>query len=77
MAEKSWYNAFKQNAQGFIKCGENIFEIKAVIPDASQTLTNKINRAYLDKYDSGENSFYANGIVKEEHVHKTMEFVLV
>ena len=40
-------------------------------------LPDYVHRAYLDKYDSGENSFYANGIIKEKHVAKTMEFVIL
>jgi hypothetical protein len=77
MAEKSWYNTLKQNNQGFLKCGDAIFEMKAVIPEPSAALSEKINKAYLNKYDSGENSFYARGIVKEEHVAKTMEFIVL
>ncbi|HET6227026.1 MAG TPA: DUF2255 family protein [Bacteroidia bacterium] len=77
MAEKSWYNTLKENSQGFLKCGNKIFEMKAIIPVQSAALTEKINKAYLDKYDSGENSFYAKGIIKQEHVAKTMEFELL
>lgn len=76
-AEKSWYNTFLKDNLGEIKCGETIYKIEARIPEDLSELEEEINQAYLDKYDSGENSFYANGIIKEKHVAKTMEFVIL
>ena len=48
-AEKSWYNSFLLNDQGFIQCGDAIYEIKARIPENAKELTEQINKAYLDK----------------------------
>lgn len=75
-AEKSWYNTFLKDENGQIQCGDQIFNIKAKIPDDLDDLNDKINKAYLDKYNSGENSFYAIGITEQNHVEKTMEFVI-
>lgn len=75
-AEKSWYNSFLHNPAGELNCGGQVFTIKAVIPNDLDKLTEKINAAYLEKYNSGANSVYAQGIVTEEHVRKTMEFIV-
>ncbi len=76
-AEKSWYNTFLKDNLGEIKCGETIYAIEARIPEDLSELEQEINQAYLDKYDSGENSFYAKGIIEEKHVAKTMEFIIL
>ena len=75
-AERSWYNTFLNDSNGEIKCGDQIFKIKAEIPKDLDALNEKISRAYLDKYDSGYNSFYAKGITEQSHVDKTMEFII-
>ena len=76
-AERSWYNTFLKDNLGEIKCGETIYKIEARIPLDLADIENKINQAYLEKYDSGDNSFYAKGIIEKEHVEKTMEFVIL
>lgn len=75
-AEKSWYNTFLQNSQGQIKCGDDVFAIKAFVPVENNLLTEKINKAYLTKYNTGHNIEYAEGIVRPEHANKTMEFII-
>ena len=77
LAEKSWYNSFLQNSTGQIKCGDKIFFIKATIPEDIKAITEKINIAYLTKYNTGHNIEYANGIVEEKHIDKTMEFSII
>ncbi|RDV15011.1 DUF2255 family protein [Pontibacter diazotrophicus] len=72
--KRSWFNTFLNNANGQIQCGDKITAIRASIPEESENLQERISQAYLDKYDKGENSFYARGIIKPEHVAKTMEF---
>ncbi|SKC11094.1 hypothetical protein SAMN05660477_03089 [Soonwooa buanensis] len=76
-AERSWYNTFLNDSNGEIKCGDNVFNIKADIPKDLDALNEKISQAYLDKYDSGDNSYYAKGITEQNHVAKTMEFILI
>ena len=75
-AEKSWYNTFLSDSNGQIKCGETVFNIKAIIPDDLIKISEQINNAYLEKYDSGSNSEYAQGIIRQKHIEKTMEFII-
>ena len=75
-AEKSWYNSFLEEPVGKIKCGENVFSIKATVPKDKAEITEKINIAYLTKYNTGHNIEYAKGIVEENHIAKTMEFII-
>ena len=77
LAEKSWYNKFLIENKGQIKCGENIFDIVAEVPNDLIEMEEKINLAYIQKYDLGVNSFYAQGIIKKEHAEKTMEFTVI
>lgn len=76
LAEKSWYNTFLENSEGQIECGNTIYYIKALIPDDLDQITDKINKAYLEKYNFGVNSKYAIGIIEEKHIDKTMEFII-
>lgn len=75
LAERSWYNTFLDNNTGEILCGEKIIQVQALIPSDIDQLNHRISEAYLKKYDSGQNSFYAHGIIKDQHVEKTMEFI--
>lgn len=77
ICRKSWYNTFLKDNLGEIKCRETIYKIEAKIPSDLADIENKINQAYLEKYDSGDNSFYAKGITEKEHAEKTMEFVIL
>ncbi|OXA80767.1 hypothetical protein SAMN05444397_103331 [Flavobacterium aquidurense] len=76
LAEKSWYNSFLQDSKGQIKCGENIFNIKAIVPIDKNNLTSAINNAYLTKYNTDHNIKYAKGIIKAKHIEKTLEFII-
>ena len=74
LAEKSWYNTFLKEPEGQIRCGDEIFNIKAVVPDDITDLTSKINEAYLTKYNTDSNIEYSRGIIREQHISRTMEF---
>lgn len=77
-AERSWFHSFSQGAEGAIQAGNSIVVVKGIQPDDLEALTTSINRAYLDKYDTGgNNSFYAKGIIEPEHIKFTMEFIPV
>lgn len=76
LAEKSWYNTFLENSEGQIECGSTIYKIEALVPDDLNQITDEINKAYLEKYNFGDNSKYAIGIIEEKHIGKTMEFVI-
>ncbi|REC42689.1 DUF2255 family protein [Chryseobacterium pennipullorum] len=76
LAERSWYTAFLEDPSGEIRCGEVIYPIKAVIPEDINDLANEINQAYLAKYNTGHNIPYSQGIIREKHMAKTMEFII-
>jgi len=76
-AEKSWFNSFLQDPNGQLKCGDVIIPIKAVIPTDNAEMTDKINAAYLSKYNSEHNIEYAQGITQAAHIEKTMEFIVL
>lgn len=76
LAERSWYNTFLEEPIGAIKCNEDIFPIQAVIPNDNELLKEKINLAYLTKYNSEHNIPYAKGIIADQHVERTMEFII-
>lgn len=76
LAEKSWYNTFLENSEGQIQCGSTIYKIEALVPDDLNQITDEINKAYLKKYNFGDNSKYAIGIIEEKHIGKTMEFII-
>lgn len=76
LAEKSWYNSFLQDPQGQIQCGNLIVNISAIVPTDDDELTEAINNAYLTKYNSEHNIEYAKGIIKTEHIEKTLEFII-
>lgn len=75
LAEKSWFNTFLHSRTGAVKCGEQLIPVIGRISDDLSQLEELINKAYLEKYDSGSNSFYAQGITKPAHVERTMEFL--
>ena len=62
--------------KGQIKCGDTIYKIEAVIPKDLNELTEQINAAYLNKYNFGSNAAYAQGIIEQKHIDKTMEFII-
>lgn len=76
-AERSWFNTFLTELFGEIQCGDQIYRIKSQIPEDLDELNSLIDQAYMQKYDSGENSFYAKGIIQKEHAEKTMEFIVL
>lgn len=76
-AEKSWFNSFLQDPNGQLKCGDAIIPIKAVVPTDNAEMTDKINAAYLSKYNTEDRIEYAQGIVRPAHIEKTMEFIVL
>lgn len=76
LAEKSWFNSFMENPAGAIRCGEEMIPVRAVVPSDLAQLTERISQAYLDKYNAGANSPYAQGITQPEHVARTLELVV-
>ncbi|MEM9141476.1 MAG: DUF2255 family protein [Bacteroidota bacterium] len=76
LSQKSWYTTFLDDPKGQIQCGETAYPISARIPKDLDRISEKINQAYLAKYNYGENGYYAQGIVQEKHWDKTLELML-
>ncbi len=77
LSERSWYSTFLSEKVGELKCGNQIFKVHGIIPPDIKLLNQRINSAYLEKYDFGLNSIYAKGIVQPKHVEKTLEFIIL
>lgn len=77
LTERSWYNTFLVDFIGEIKCDDKVYKIRADIPKDLSMINELLNQAYLDKYDFGENSAYAQEMIKPKHYLKTMEFVVI
>ncbi|MDN3693326.1 DUF2255 family protein [Chryseobacterium tructae] len=54
LAERSWYNTFLKCPAGQIKCDDILYNIKAIIPEDLNQLTEEINQAYLTNTISDE-----------------------
>ena len=76
LSEESWYTAFETEGKGELKIGEQIFKVKGFKPSDILSMHPRINNAYLLRYDEGENSFYARGIIQPKYYERTMEFEL-
>ncbi len=76
LSERSWFDTFKKDSSGAIRCAGQIIPVTAVVPSDIDSLNEKISQAYLKKYNSGSNAPYALGIIEARHVAKTMEFVI-
>jgi hypothetical protein len=75
LSERSWYFAFLSNARGFLECGGQRVAACGRTPLDLKIIVPLIDAAYLTKYDHGENSKYARGILEQQHVTRTLEFL--
>lgn len=75
LSERSWYSAFIGGAQGFLECGDRRVAVSGREPADLEAVSPLIDAEYLRKYDRGENSGYARGILGRQHVLRTLEFV--
>lgn len=75
LSERSWYSTFLAGAGGFLECEGQRVAVSGRKPPDSDAVSPLIDAEYLRKYDRGENSKYARGILAEQHVRRTLEFV--
>ncbi len=75
LSERSWYTAFLGGARGTLRCDGTELEVLGIVPPDLEAISESVSAEYLRKYDRGENSEYAHGIIRPEHVARTMEFV--
>jgi len=76
-SERSWYSAFLEDPKGAIKCGEQIIPIEGVIPNDLDEINQKVNEAYIEKYDKRLNHYpdIAHKMTGERFMAKTMELI--
>ena len=48
--KRNWYDAFLQNPDGAIKCGDQIIPVKGVVPLDQEQLKSSVTRAFCKKY---------------------------
>jgi hypothetical protein len=75
-SERSWFTEFLTSGIGQLKYGEKILDVCGRQLSANDSLQEKINLAYLKRYDQQENMFYVKGITQPEYSNYTMEFFL-
>jgi hypothetical protein len=75
LSERSWYSTFLAGAHGYIEREGRRITVRGRIPPDLDAISPLIDAEYLRKYDSGENSKYAHGILGRDHVQRTLEFL--
>lgn len=75
LSERSWYSAFLGGAHGFIEKEGRRIHVRGQTPSDLEAISPLIDAEYLRKYDGGENSKYARGILGKDHVLRTLEFL--
>lgn len=75
LSERSWYTAFLNGSAGCLECIGRRVAVTGRKPPDLEILTPLIDAEYLRKYDRGDNSKYAHGILAEKHVQRTLEFI--
>lgn len=75
LSERSWYSAFLNGSHGFLECEGRRIPVVGRRPHDFEAISRLIDAEYLRKYDRGENSKYARGILTHEHVLRTLEFI--
>lgn len=76
-SNRSWFTEFIRTGRGRIKYENNILEVKGRKLENNDRLNERIDQAYLRKYNQPENIFYAKGISQPEYADSTMEFVRI
>ncbi|MEO6902279.1 MAG: DUF2255 family protein [Bacteroidia bacterium] len=74
---KSWFIELVKQGNGQIQFGSKTVNVKGQKVDEGDKIQNKINAAYLIKYNQPENIVYSEGITKPEYSKYTLEFILL
>ena len=76
-AERSWYQAFRRDPRGAIKCGDKVIRVRGVVPDDLDDLNPRINEAYLEKYAKRFTTYprYAREMTGPRFMQRTLELV--
>ena len=71
---EGWYRTFLKESRGTIQVGKAAIAVRAV-HTRSKRLKKAVDRAYLDKYNSGYEVKYAKDLTTEKSRATTVEFV--
>lgn len=79
-SKNSWRNALLENEKAYLKVDGNIVEISGKIPEDLDTIMQKVNEAYIEKYVHRLN--YYPEIAKqaayiEKHQESTVELLII
>lgn len=76
---KSWYSAFLEDPDGYIRCGDTVVKVKGMIPKDLPELGVKINEAYIEKYANRLKHYpdIAHKMTGRKYMDKTMELIIV
>ncbi|MCC8359079.1 DUF2255 family protein [Salinimicrobium sediminilitoris] len=75
-SKKSWFTDIINSGVGQIRYGESILNVNGKKLPANDPTQEKINLAYLTKYNQQENLIYSQGITQPEYAHYTIEFFI-
>jgi hypothetical protein len=73
-SEKSWFSDFEATGVGEVKFTDKVVKLKGKKLPKEDEIHDKINKAYLAKYNQPYNIKYAEGITQPEYRNYTMEF---
>lgn len=73
---RSWFTEFQSTAIGQIKYGNTIINVRGKKLSPVDSIQQKIDAAYLKKYNQSHNKEYSLGITKPEYRNYTMEFFI-
>lgn len=75
----SWYTAFLEDENGYVKCGETIIKVKGIIPGDLNKIGEKINEAYIEKYAIRLKHYpdIAYKMTGKRYMDSTMELIIV
>jgi hypothetical protein len=75
-SSKSWFTEFQRTGIGEIKYKTKVLKVRGNQLPFEDPQQDKINEAYLKKYDQPENLPYSRGITQPEYRNYTMEFFI-
>ncbi|HIF5761722.1 DUF2255 family protein [Klebsiella michiganensis] len=76
-SKTSWYWAFKQNGIGIMRIDNSEYKIRAFVPQDIDSLHDKINSAYQERYGSGEAAMVAKAMQSRSRWEMTLEFEVI
>ncbi len=76
-SKRSWFTEFQNSGKGQVKYGDKVILVEGRKLDATDSIHDSINKAYLAKYTQERNLKYAQGITQPEYTNYTLELFFV